>query len=179
MISLDGYFEGPNKELDWHTVDAEFNDYVVGFLDSLDLLLFGRVTYQLMASYWPIPEAIKNDPEVAARMNGLPKVVFSKTLDAVDWGDARLFKGDAVEEIRRLKQQPGKDIGIGGSDLAASLVPYNLIDEYRILVNPLVIGAGKPLLKGIKERLHLKLIKTKTFKSGVIILYYQPEKKEI
>ncbi len=179
MITLDGFFEGPNRELDWHNVDEEFNEYANDLLSAVDVLLFGRVTYELMASYWPSPSATTNDPIIADKMNNLPKIVFSKTLKKVEWKNTRLVKENIAEEISKLKQQPGKDLAIfGSSDLALSLIQMDLIDEYRIIVNPVVLGNGKPLFKGIIEKLKLKLLKAKTFSSGNVILYYQPAKKE-
>jgi dihydrofolate reductase len=178
LVSLDGYFEGTNREIDWHNVDDEFNEFAIGQLNSTDLLLFGRVTYELMASYWPTETAIKNDPIVAGKMNSLTKIVFSKTLSTVEWNNTRLVKENIAEEILKLKQQPGKDIFIfGSSDLSLTLIQHGLIDEFRIVVNPVVLGRGKPLFKGIKDRLNLKLIKTKMFKSGNVMLYYEPAKK--
>ncbi len=175
LVSLDGYFEGPNREIDWHNVDEEFNEYAIDFLNSVDTLLFGRVTYQLMASYWPTPTAIENDPIVADKMNSLPKIVFSRTLDKVEWENSRLVNENIAEEVSKLKQQPGKDLAIfGSSDLALTLIQHGLIDEYRIIVNPVVLGNGKPLFKGIKNRLNLKLLKTKVFRSGNVCLYYEP-----
>ena len=175
MVSLDGYFEGPNKEIDWHVVDAEFNEYAVDLLNSADALLFGRVTYELMASYWPSPSATTDDPIIADKMNNLPKVVFSRTLDKVDWKNSRLVKENIAEEVSKLKQQPGKDLAVfGSSNLALTLVQHGLIDEYRIIVNPVVLGNGHPLFKGLKERLNLRLLKTKTFQSGNVMLFYQP-----
>ncbi len=178
LVSLDGYFEGPNKEIDWHVVDGDFNEYAVEMLNSVDTLLFGRVTYQLMASYWPTLSARTDDPVVAERMNNLPKIVFSRTLTKVEWQDTRLVGEDAVEEVAKLKRQPGKDMAIfGSSDLAVSLTKSGLIDEYRIFVNPLFLGAGKPVLRGLNERLHLKLVNSRQFSSGVVMLCYQPENK--
>jgi len=128
-----------------------------------------------MASYWPTPTAIENDPIVSEKMNTLPKIVFSKTLSSVDWQNTRLVKENFVEEITKLKQQPGKDLIIfGSSDLAVTFIQHGLIDEYRIMVNPVVLGGGKPLFKGIQDKLQLKLLKTKTFRSGNVLLYYQP-----
>lgn len=178
MVTLDGFFEGPNGEIDWHNVDEEFNEFAIDQLNSIDVLLFGRVTYQLMASYWPTPAAITNDPIVADKMNHLPKIVFSKTLSSVEWQNTRLVKENIAEEISKLKQQPGKDLIIfGSSDLAVTFIQYGLIDEYRIMVNPVVLGNGKPLFKGIKDRLYLKLLKTRTFRSGNVLLYCQPVKE--
>jgi dihydrofolate reductase len=178
LVSLDGFFEGPNRELDWHNVDQEFNEFAIDQLNSLDFLLFGRVTYEMMASYWPTPAALRDDPIVAGRMNALPKIVISKTLDKAEWNNTRLMKDHIAEEIGKLKQQPGKDMAIfGSSDLATSLTELGLVDEYRIMVNPVVLGAGKPLFKGIPGRLQLKLVKTKTFHNGNVLLYYEPARK--
>ncbi len=179
MVSLDGFFEGPNHELDWHNVDAEFNEFAISQLNDIGTLLFGRVTYQIMASYWPTSAGIKDDPIVAGKMNSMAKIVFSKTLEKTEWNNTRLVKKGAPEEILKLKQQPGKDIAIfGSSDLAVTLIPHGLIDENRIMVNPVVLGSGKPLFKGINGKLSLKLLKTKTFKSGNVLLYYQADKNE-
>ena len=139
------------------------------------MLLFGRVTYEMMASYWPTNQAIESDPIVAHLMNTLPKIVFSRTLQKTDWQNTRLVKTDFIKEVSALKEQPGKDLCIlGSSDLAVSFLEAGLLDEIRILVNPIVLGAGKPLFKGIKDRLKLKLLKTRIFKNGNILLYYQP-----
>ena len=179
LVTLDGYFEGPNRDISWHNVDAEFNDYAIDMLNSVDTLLFGRVTYELMARYWPTPDAIKNDPVVAERMNNLPKVVFSRTLDKAGWNNTRLVKADIEEEIKKMKKQPGKDIALLGSgSIMSELAQQGLIDEYGIMVNPLVLGSGKPLFAGIKDRLDLKLLKTRTFRNGNVLLSYQPAAKE-
>src|SRR6185295_1195127 len=107
MISLDGFFEGPNREIDWHNVDEEFNEYAIDLLDNVDVLLFGRVTYELMANYWPTLSATTDDPIVASKMNSLPKIVFSRTLEKADWNNTRLVKENIAEEVSKLKQQPG------------------------------------------------------------------------
>lgn len=175
-ISLDGYFEGPNQELDWHIVDDEFNQYASELLDSVDVMLFGRVTYQLMASYWPTPAARTDDPIIAEKMNRLPKIVFSKTLAKAEWNNTRLVREDVEEEISKLKRQPGKDLVIfGSSDLTLSLSESGLIDEYRLFVMPVFLGAGKPVLQGLNGRLHLELLRTRQFKSGVVLLCYRPK----
>jgi dihydrofolate reductase len=177
MVTLDGFFEGPNGEIDWHNADEEFNEFAVDQVKSADGLIFGRVTYELMASYWPTPAAQADDPMVAEKMNTMPKIVFSRTLDKVEWNNTRLVKGDAVKEISQLKQEPGKDLLIFGSaDLASSLTKHSLIDEYRIMVNPVVLSKGKPLFKDVKEKLNLRLLKTKTFGNGNVLLYYEPIK---
>jgi dihydrofolate reductase len=178
QVSLDGFVARPNGELDWHLVDEEFNEYAKDLLNSFDTLVFGRVSYELMASYWPT--AITNDPveaQIAERLNTLPKVVFSRTLKKVEWKNSRLAQGGIVEEILKMKEQPGKDIGIGGTSIVTVLGPLGLIDEYRILLVPVVLGSGKPLFNDIKDRIDLKLRTTKTFGSGLVLLDYQPGKR--
>ena len=182
-VTLDGFFEGPNKELDWHIVDEEAKEYAKDLLSNVDTLLFGRVTYQLMADYWPAaatnPSTPKSDLEIADKMNNLPKIVFSKTLQEVKWNNSRLVKENIAEEISKMKQQPGKDMVIFGSGtIVSTFMQHGLIDEYRIIVNRIVLGNGKPLFKGINDKQNLKLLKTRVFGSGVVILYYQPMGKE-
>ena len=175
MTTLDGFFEGPNHNIDWHNVDDEFNEFAINQLNSVDVLLFGRVTYELMASYWPTPTATTDDPQVAEKMNTLPKIVFSSTLEKVEWNNTRLIKDHIPEEISQLKQQSSKDLIImGSSNLSASLINLGLIDEFRIMVNPVVLGNGSPLFKGIRNPLHLKRLKTTIFHSGNVLHYYQP-----
>ncbi len=176
LVTLDGYFEGQNRDISWHNVDAEFNEYAVEMLNSVDTLLFGRVTYELMARFWPTSDAMENDPIVAERMNNLPKIVFSRTLGKVEWNNTLLVKDTIEEEVNKIKKQPGKDMAILGSgSITTEFAQLGLIDEYRIMVNPVVLGSGNPLFKGIKDRLHLKLIKTRTFRNGNVLLYYQPQ----
>lgn len=175
LTTLDGFFEGPKREIDWHHVDEEFNEFAIEQLNTVDTLLFGRVTYEMMASYWPTPQAITNDPIIAHKMNSLPKMVFSKTLSHVEWRNTKLIKDHFIEEVYKLKKQTGKDNFIfGSSDLAVSFIPHGLIDEYRIMINPIFLGAGKPLLMGIQNRIELKLIKSRSFKSGNVLIYYEP-----
>ncbi len=178
LISVDGYFEGPNHAIDWHNVDEEFQAFAIAQLDTAGLLLFGRVTYEMMAEFWPSPIAAKDDPVTAAAMNRLPKIVISKTLKRADWQNTRLVKENIVEEVQRLKAEPGRDIFVfGSSDLSITLVQHGLIDEFRLLVNPLVLGDGTTLFHGLRKRLHLQLLKTQTFKNGNVLLVYQPEVK--
>ncbi len=178
MISLDGFFEGPGRDISWHNVDDEFNEFAIEQLDSAGGLIFGRLTYQLMAGYWPTPAAAQDDPIVAAKMNGIPKIVFSRTLDKVEWNNTRLVKEDAAAEITRLKQHPGNDLYIFGSgNLSAAFIRDGLINEYRLIVSPLVLGQGTPLFKDLKEKLPLKLMKARTFRNGNVLLYYQPAGK--
>ena len=142
--------------MDWIIKSEEFFAYAEDMLRSADTLLFGRTTYLLMAGYWPF--AAKD--EIAEHMSHLAKVVFSGTLEKADWNNSRLVKTDAAEEVLRLKQQPGKDIVIlGSATLASFLLQRGLIDEYRVILNPVLIGAGNPLFKGIKQTLRLRLNK--------------------
>jgi dihydrofolate reductase len=175
MVTLDGFFEGPNGDIGWHTVDEEFNNFAIDQLNSVDTLLFGRVTYEGMASYWPTPVAIQNDPEVAGKMNTMPKIVFSRTLDRADWNNTRLIKDHIAEEVTKLKGQPGKDLIIfGSSNLAASFAELGLMDEYRIMVSPTILGEGTSLFDGIHYKLNLKLVSTRSFGNGNVLLVYRP-----
>jgi dihydrofolate reductase len=177
VTSVDGYYEGPNQEFDWPIIDEEFNQFALQQLDEVDTLLFGRVTYQLMASYWPTPAAEQDDPKVAAKMNELPKLVVSRTLDdpTPTWADTRLIRDDVAAELTTLKQQPGSDIMImGSSDLTASLLDEGLVDELRIMVNPVVLGDGKSLFRTARSRIALTLLRARPFDSGNLLLYYRP-----
>ncbi len=175
MVTLDGFFEGPNQDISWHNVDAEFNEFAEEQLATIDTILFGRVTYQGMASFWPTPFAIENDPVIAAKMNEISKIVISHTLAKADWHNTRLIKDDVGQEVTQLKQQPGKDLAIFGSaNLTASLMQMGLLDEFRIMVNPVVLGKGTPLFQDVSQPLKLTLIKMRTFDSGNVLLYYQP-----
>ena len=175
MVALDGFFAGPEGEIDWHNVDQEFNEFAIEQLNTAGGLIFGRLTYQLMANYWPTPAAKTDDPIVAKKMNGIPKFVFSRTLEKADWENTRLVKGDAAAEIPKLKSQPGGDLYIFGSaNLASSLIRHGLIDEYRVMVNPVVLGSGRLLFENLEGRLRLELVRTKPFASGNVLLYYGP-----
>ncbi|HEV2921756.1 MAG TPA: dihydrofolate reductase family protein, partial [Actinomycetota bacterium] len=142
VVTLDGFYEGPNGEFDWPNVDEEFNEFGIEQLNDTDLLLFGRVTYEGMAGYWPTPAARQDDPVVAELMNTLPKVVVSTTLASADWNNSTLVRGNVAEEITKLKQQPGKGIGVGGVQLAMALTEMGLIDEYQFVVHPRLVGHG-------------------------------------
>ena len=169
LMSLDGYLEGPSRSLDWHVVDEEFFAYAREMLRSVDTLLFGRITYAMMAAYWP---AAPPD-EIADKMNGLSKLVFSNTLVSAGWNNTQLVRGDAVDEVRRLKQVPGGDMVVLGSGaLASTLLAAGLIDEYRVIVNPIVLGSGTPLFQGISRRIRLRLTEVRRFASGVVLLSY-------
>jgi dihydrofolate reductase len=177
LVSLDGLFARPNGSLDWHVVNDEFFEFALAQLNAVDTILFGRITYKGMVSYWTSPEAIKNDPIMSEKMNNLPKVVFSKTLDKAEWGkwnNARVAKGNIGDEVKKLKQQPGKDMVIFGSgEIVSALTELGLIDDYRLFVVPVILGNGKPMFNGITKTVKLKLAETKTFKTGVVMLSYE------
>jgi dihydrofolate reductase len=175
MITVDGFFAGPNGEIDWHHVDSEFNEYAIEFLDTVDTLMFGRVTYDLMAGYWPTPEGLKDDPIIAGKMNSLAKIIFSKTMDNASWNNSKIVSEIDAVEIEKIKQGPGKDIAIYGSGkIVSALTELGLIDEYRFIINPVILGKGKTLFADLKNKPGLKLLETKEFKSGNVSLSYKP-----
>ncbi len=182
-MSLDGFVAGPKGELDWFVhegfmMGTEFGDHARSQISSVDSILLGRRTYEEFVSYWPT--ATDNDPVITERINNLPKVVFSRTLDRVGWGkwnNARLVRDDAPEEVRRMKEQPGRDLVIFGSaQLVSSLLKEGLIDELQIFIQPVLLGGGTPEFKDLKERYHLKLTRVAQFKIGAVGLFYQPVK---
>lgn len=178
FVTLNGYFEGARGDISWHKHGGEENAYAVEGLKSESTLLFGRVTYEMMASYWPTPIAIKNDPIVAEGMNNAEKIVFSRTLKKVEWNNTRLVKDNIAKEIKKMKQMPGKDMTLLGSGtIVTQFAEQGLIDEYQFMVDPVALGDGTPIFKNIKHKLDLKLTTTRTFKSGVVLLCYQPMEK--
>ena len=179
MLSVDGYFEGLNRDINWHNVDEEFNDFAIEQLNTVGTLLFGRVTYQLMESYWPTPDSLQDDPIVEGLMNQIPKFVFSKSLKGVNWQNTTLVKGDAAEAVTSLKELPGKDMFVFGSgEFVSYLAQHDLIDEYRLIFSPIVLGKGNSMFKNLNERIQLKLVNSRVFSSGNVLLYYQPIRKE-
>jgi dihydrofolate reductase len=177
-VTLDGYFVDKNGDMSWaHSGndDAEFNAFVADNASGGGELLFGRITYELMAGFWPTPFAIENMPVVAEGMNRMPKVVFSRTLEHASWNNTRVVKGDIAAEIRKMKREPGEGMAIMGSgSIVSQLAPEGLIDEYLIVINPVVLGKGRTMFDGIKEKLNLKLTKTRTFNNGKVYLCYEP-----
>jgi dihydrofolate reductase len=177
-VSLDGFIAGPNGEMDWVMVDEAMGKYEDDLVSAADTLLLGRVTYESFAGSWPkVPEnpsASEGEKEYARKLNAMRKIVFSRTLRTVEWNNSTLMHEAVPGEIEQLKQQPGRDIVIYGSaSIVQALANLGLIDEYQVLVHPLLLGSGKPLFKGLHEKRNLKLIDTKTFPSGVVLLQYQ------
>ena len=157
--------------------DNELHDFFADLLDSAGIVLLGRKTYEMMASYWPFadqnPESTESELRFAEKYNNVSKLVFSKTLKEVNWKNTTLAKSDLMNEVLGLKNQNGKDIFAGSLSIASALAQKNLIDEYWLLIHPIVLGKGKPLFKDLQSRIDLKLIETKTFKSGVVVLHYK------
>lgn len=175
VVTADGFTEGPEGEFDWPNVDEGFNDFAVSQLHDLGALLFGRVTYEGMASYWPTPMALEDNPVVTGLMNGKPKYVFSQTLSAADWSNTTLVGGDAGKAVAGLKEQDGHDLGVfGSSKLTVSLLEQGLVDELRVMVNPVLLGGGVSLFTGIEQRIPLALLRTTVFPSGNVFLVYRP-----
>ena len=178
MTTLDGFYEGPSQEFHFWNVDQEFNEFSIGQLHDTDILLLGRVTYEGMASYWPTQAAKNDDPVVAELMNALPKVVVSTTLETAGWNNTRRLGADVADELTKLKQQPGKDLAVLGSpNLTVSLLGMGLVDELRVMVNPVALGDGKSLFRSSKQELGLKLLQTRTFRSGNVLLTYRPPRR--
>jgi dihydrofolate reductase len=158
-----------------HKQDPEWNKFVQENSSGNGELVFGRITYELMASYWPTPMAMKNDAALAERMNKLRKVVFSRTLDKASWSNTKLVKGDMAAEMRKMKNEPGEGMVILGSGtIVSQLAEAGLIDEFQVIVNSIVLGKGRTMFEGIKDKLNLKLIKTRAFGNGNVLMSYQP-----
>lgn len=175
LVSLDGFIEGPNRELDWHVIDEEFHTFVNEQMREFDTSLYGRRLYEVMA-YWETadqnPLAPAYELEFARIWQRTPKVVFSKTLEQVQ-GNARLVRDNIAAEVTKLKQQPGQNMDLGGPTLAATFMRLGLIDECRLFVQPVVLGSGTPFFPALDHPLKLRLVETHTFGSGVVYLRYQ------
>lgn len=177
MISLDGFFEGLDHELDWHVTDEEFDLFAIEQLRQIGTILFGRKTYQMMAEYWPTQTAIEEDPVVADLMNSLPKVVFSRTLKSANWANTELVQGDSGKLVQEMKNSTDEDLILFGSaELMNTLIKNNLVDEIRLMLNPVVLGRGQPLFSDPDLRLRLNLLNARPFKSGNVLLNYEVAK---
>jgi dihydrofolate reductase len=176
MVSLDGFFVDSKGDMSWaHKHDAEWNAFVNENASGSGVLVFGRKTYELMASYWPTPMALQNSPVVAKGMNEMPKIVFSHTLGKASWNNTKLVKGDLATEVRKLKEESGPDMVILGSgSVVSQLAQENLIDEYQLAVSPIVLGKGRTLFETVKEKLNLKLTNSRAFGNGTVFVCYQP-----
>jgi dihydrofolate reductase len=175
-VSLDGFFEGPNGELDWQLVDDELHEHFNEVLGAMGAFLSGRVTYELMAGFWPTAD---EDPTSTKPMVGfariwreMSKIVYSTTLDHADW-NATVVRDVVPTEVLKLKEQPGGDLALGGANLAAAFMRYDLIDEHRLYVHPVLIGRGKRLFEPSDAKVDLRLAETRSFGSGVVLLRYE------
>lgn len=173
-VSLDGYFVDAKGDMSWaHGEDPEFQAFTQENASGQAAMLFGRVTYQMMAGFWPTPAAAQMMPEVAASMNAAPKYVVSRTLAKADWSHTTLLKGDLVAETRRLKAESGPDLVIMGSGtIVSQLTEAGLIDAYQIVVNPLALGSGRTMFEGVTRRINLALEQSRAFKNGKVVLWY-------
>ena len=177
-VSLDGYFVDRNGDMSWAKADhqdREWDEFVSGNAGGGGVLVFGRITYQMMASFWPMPLAKEMMPTVAEAMNNQPKVVFSRTLNDVSWKNTTLVKDNLLSEVRRIKQESRSDLVILGSgSIVAQLAPANLIDEYQMVVNPIVLGSGRTMFEHLNQKLPLRLTRTRAFANGNVLLCYGP-----
>jgi len=175
FTTLDGYFKGPGGDISWHRHGAEEGEYAAESLQSDNMLLFGRITYEMMSGYWPTPMAMEHDPVVASEMNEAEKIVFSNTLTLAHWNNTTILSGDIIEKIKEIKRSPGKNMTLLGSGtILTQLAEAGLIDEYQVMIDPVVLGEGTPLFKNIGHQLELKLTETRAFSSGVVLLRYEP-----
>ena len=179
-VSLDGFFEGPDHELDWQLIDDEIHSHFNEELAAMSAFLDGRVTYELMAEYWPTADADPTAPapvaEFARIWRDMPKIVFSRTLDRAEWNTI-VMRDVVPDEIAAMQAEPGGDMAIGGANLAATFMRLDLIDEYRLYVHPVILGDGHPLFQPSAAPTELQLTGTRTFGSGVVLLRYgRPEK---
>ena len=174
-ISLDGYFTDANNDMSWahKNADEEWNKFTSENASGGGVLLFGRKTYDLMVSFWPTKQAYDMMPTVAEGMNNLPKVVFSRTMDQATWNNTKVVKGNLSEEVNRMKSEPGDDMVLMGSGtIVSQLTQARLIDEYQLVVHPLVLGSGRTLFEGVKEQLPLKRVNSRAFGNGNVLLTY-------
>jgi dihydrofolate reductase len=175
-VSLDGFIQGPNRELDWHLVDDELHRHFNEQLGPMGAFLNGRITHELMAEFWPTADtdAASTGPmvEYARIWRDMPKIVYSRTLERADW-NTTVVRDVVAEEVMELKAQPGGDLSLGGADLAAAFMRLDLIDEYRLYVHPVVLGRGKPLFHRSEAAINLRLAETRTFGNGVVLLRYE------
>jgi len=176
LVTVDGYIADGKGDMSWaHKSDPEWNEFVSGNASGGGTLVFGRVTYDLMVRYWPTPLALENNRVVAEGMNRLPKVVFSRTMDHASWSNTTLVKGNIEEAVRKMKGEPGTDLVILGSgSIVTQLGQAGLIDEYQMVISPIALGEGKTMFQGMEKRLPLKLVKTRVFGNGNVLLCYEP-----
>jgi len=174
FLTINGHYKGLNEDISWHIHGAEGNEFSENQLKAENILLFGRKTYEMMMSFWPTKMAYDSFPKVAERMNNSEKIVLTNSLTTADWQNTRILRGNTIEQIRELKNTSGKNITILGSGtIVNQLTDAGLIDEYELLIDPVAIGNGTPLLDNISGKLELKLLESRIFKkSGAVLLRY-------
>ncbi len=175
-VSIDGFFTDARSDMSWaHRHDPEWTEFSSGNASGQGELLFGRITYEMMAAFWPTPQAAQMLPKVASGMNAMRKYVASRTLDAAAWQNTTVLKGDLASEVRALKAQDGPDIVILGSGtIISQLTASGLIDGYQLVVSPTVLGKGRTLFDTVTDRVGLKLTKSRAFQNGNVVLWYEP-----
>jgi len=176
-VSLDGFFTDRNHDVTWahRNNNDEWGEFVAQNASGEGMLLFGRITYEMMAGYWTTPMAMQDEPVVAKGINAMPKVVFSRTLDKATWNNTKLVKGDLITEVRTMKSESGPDMVILGSgSIVAQLTEAKLIDEYQFALNPVVLGEGRTMFEGVPEEVWLNLTRTRSFSNGNVFLCYEP-----
>jgi dihydrofolate reductase len=175
-VSLDGYFTDAHGDMSWaHREDDEWSAFASENASGGGVLLFGRITFELMAAFWPTPEAFATMPAVAERMTALRKVVFSRTLERPSWANTEVVSGDIEGAVQRMKVEPGPDmVVLGSGTIVSQLTDARLIDEYQIVVTPIVLGTGRTMFDGIREKVELTLTHTRAFANGNVVLWYEP-----
>jgi len=178
FVTLDGYYKDVNNKTDWHKHGGEEEGkFSAESAQSGSMLIFGRVTYDMMAGFWPSPMAHEMFPAVADGMNKSEKIVFSKKMKKADWSNTKVVNGNIVEEMKKLKKSSKTDLTILGSgSIVAQFAEVGLIDTYMFMVDPIAIGSGTSIFKGMKRQLNLKLISSRAFKSGAVLNTYEPHK---
>lgn len=175
FITLNGFYKGPDG-IGWHKHGGEESQFSADSMKAGNTLLFGRVTYEMMAGFWPTPMAMQHDPATAMGMNNAEKIVFSRSLKNADWNNTTIVSSNLIEEVKRMKKQAGTNMTILGSgSIVSQLTDAGLIDQYQIMIDPVAIGQGTAIFSGIQKQLDLKLTGTRTFKSGVVLLTYVPK----
>lgn len=180
FITLNGFYKGMYEDISWHQHSEDENEFGNNAIQQDNILVFGRTTYEMMARYWSSPQAMEMNPTMAEAMNKAEKIVFSRTLDKVTWHNSTLIKDDMVNVMKRLKQIPGKDMTILGSgNIITQFAEAEIIDQYQLMINPIALGDGVPLFDRLINPIKFNLVSHHVFKSGVILLTYEPIKKNI
>jgi len=177
FITLNGFYKGAGEDTSWHSHDpqSEESDYAKEGAQSGSILLFGRTTYDMMAGFWPTEQALQSMPDVAKGMNASEKIVFSRTLKKADWNNTRIIKDNIEDAIKKLKKESPKPMTILGSgSILTQLATAGLVDEFQFMLDPVALGEGSPILEGLGHQLDLQLTSHRVFKSGTILLTYQP-----